>query len=130
MFFATNLIMRPHYRTQLALYSLPVVNLFVRSFQSNHYFDALRQRRETLDQFKEHQQIYRNAITNSYKIQAALFITTLALAILFPPGGVAFSFASTVFFLSIPNLWILDKRLYQSRCIIVTTGEDKQVLIA
>jgi hypothetical protein len=124
----TNFIMKPHYPTQLTLYTCPVVNIFVRFFQSSHYFDALRKRTstETINEFKQHQAIYRKAISTSYKTQAVLFIATFVLAIMFPPGSMAYSvlaFANTTFFLGIPSLWATDKFFYKSSSFLASGFE-------
>jgi hypothetical protein len=77
-----NLILRDHAPTQVLLYSVPIVNVLVRAFQSYHSLDNVA----STHSFRIKKENFKSHMKTAIGIQLALTISTLALCILLPPA--------------------------------------------
>jgi len=96
----SSFLLKDHAPTQIFLYSIPAVNICVRTFQSYHSLDDV----EDTQCFDIKKKNFKDHMTSAIQIQLASAILTLCLCILFPqvlPVGAVIG--STLFSLAFSN---------------------------
>lgn len=77
-----NFLLKDHAYTQYFLYSVPGVNVFIRTFQSYHSLDNVNNNQD----FNLRKKNFKSHMTTAICMQLALTVSTLALCILLPPA--------------------------------------------
>lgn len=93
-----NFVMTDHAPTQVALYSIPIVGVFIRFYQMQHIFDDIRGNPTdiSITAFNAQKERIQSSISCSVKIQFAISISAFACALLFAPMSLGFTIAAHI----------------------------------
>lgn len=95
-------LLKDHAPTQYFLYSVPVVNVFVRTFQSYHSLDDAFNLDDTVkNDFEIKKTNFKKYMHTAIGMQLAIAISALALYILLPPATIALLHLNAVFSISV-----------------------------
>lgn len=128
----TDFLLIDHAPMQIALYSIPGVNLVARFIQSNSFLDEFFKNNDfsqaNIDKLEIKKANFRKHLTTAIQIQTAVAIISFAIGLLFPSSLVVCSHVFTTFLaLSFTN-FVYDKILTLMGPTLISTSAGVRIV--